>query len=71
MPQPASGTSIATNDDWGQASNAQQIQQLGFAPSNSLESAILVTLAPGAYTAIVEGLNGGTGVGVVGVYRVQ
>lgn len=67
----ASGTSIATNDDWGQASNAQQIQQLGFAPSNSLESAILVTLAPGAYTAIVEGLNGGTGVGVVGVYRVQ
>jgi len=60
---------IATNDDWGSASNAAQIQASGFAPSNSSESAILITLQPGAYTAIVSGVNGGTGVGLVEVYR--
>jgi len=37
-------------------------------PSNGLESAILISLAPGAYTAIVSGLNGGTGIGLVEVF---
>jgi hypothetical protein len=62
---------IATNDDWGSAPNAAQIQASGFAPSNALESAILVTLPPGAYTAIVSGAGGGTGVGIVAVYVVE
>ncbi len=62
---------IATNDNWGSASNAAQIQASGFAPSNSLESAILMTLAPGAYTAIVTGVGGGTGVGLIEVYEVD
>jgi hypothetical protein len=61
---------IATNDDWGNAANAAQLQASGFAPSNPLESAIYVTLAPGAYTAIVSGVNNGTGVGLVEVYKV-
>jgi hypothetical protein len=64
-------TVIATNDDWQQASNAAQIQAAGFAPSNPLESAILMTLPPGAYTAIVSGVNNGTGVGIVEVYAVS
>jgi len=61
-------TIIATNDDWVNAPNASLIQSSGFAPSNSFESAILITLDPGAYTAIVSGVNGGTGVGLVEVY---
>ncbi len=61
---------IATNDDWGSAANAAQIASSGFAPSNALESAIMMTLAPGAYTAIVSGVGGSTGVGLVEVYRV-
>ena len=40
----------------------------GIAPTNILESAILATLDPGLYTAIVQGKNGGTGVGLVEVY---
>ena len=70
---------IAANDDWGGAANASAIQAGGFAPPNSLESAILVTLAqesallvtlnPGAYTAIVSGSGGGTGIGIVEVFR--
>jgi len=59
---------IATNDNWQSASNAAQIQASGFAPSNALEPAIMMTLAPGAYTAIVQGAGGGTGVGLVGVF---
>ena len=61
-------TVIASNDDWQSASNAAAIQATGLAPANSLESAILVTLSPGAYTAIVSGVGGGTGVGIVEVF---
>jgi len=61
-------STIATNDDWQSASNAAQIQSSGFAPSHPLESAIYTTLVPGVYTAIVSGVNGGTGVGLVGIF---
>jgi len=64
-------TVVASNDDWGSASNASTLQASGFAPSNALESAIYVTLTPGAYTAIVSGVGGGTGVGLVEVYEVD
>jgi len=62
---------IGTNDDWGSAANAAQISASGYAPSNPLESAILVTLAPGAYTAIVSGAGGGTGVGMFEVFELD
>jgi hypothetical protein len=61
---------IATNDNWSGATNAAQIQVSGFAPSNPLESALLVTLQPGAYTAIMSGVGGTTGTGIVAVYAV-
>ena len=62
---------LATNDDWQSASNQAQLQAAGFAPSNPLEAAILINLPPGAYTAIVQGVGGGTGVSVIGVYEVD
>ncbi len=61
-------TVIATNDNWTEAANAAQIQTAIGAPSNTLESAILVTLQPGAYTAIVSGAGGGTGLAIVEVF---
>lgn len=61
-------TVIASNDDWGTATNASAIQATGFAPSSPLESVILITLNPGAYTAIVTGANGATGIGIVEVF---
>ncbi|HWH41330.1 MAG TPA: Ig-like domain repeat protein [Usitatibacter sp.] len=60
---------VATNDDWGSAPNAADIQASGFAPSDPRESAVMVTLPPGAYTAILSGVGGTTGVGIVAVYR--
>ncbi|HXE60755.1 MAG TPA: Ig-like domain-containing protein [Gemmatimonadaceae bacterium] len=62
---------VATNVGWRSAANAAQIQASGFAPSDPRESAILVTLPPGAYTAIVSGANGSTGVGMVAAYEVD
>jgi hypothetical protein len=62
---------IATNDNWQDAgNNSAQISAAGFAPSNPFESAIIVTLQPGAYTAIIGGVGGTTGVGNVEVYPV-
>jgi hypothetical protein len=61
-------TLILSNDDWQSAANAAAVQASGFAPSNTLESAILITLNPGAYTAIVRGAASGTGVGIVEVF---
>ncbi len=61
-------TVIGTNDNWPDAANAAQIQTAIGAPSNTLESAILVTLQPGAYTAIVSGAGGGTGLAIVEVF---
>jgi hypothetical protein len=61
-------TPIAQNNDWGQASNAAAIQASGFAPSDSSESAIMLSLNPGAYTAIVTGVAGGTGVAIIEVF---
>ncbi len=64
------GNVVAFNDNW---KNTQQstIQATGFAPPNDLESAILVTLPNGNYTAVVSGKNGATGVGLVEVYALQ
>src|SRR5947207_14223282 len=44
---------IASNDDWFTSSNAETISSYHRDPPNSIESALLVTLNPGNYTAIV------------------
>jgi YVTN family beta-propeller protein len=66
----ASDGTVISNDDWQSESNAADIQASGFAPADPRESAILITLNPGAYTAIVSGVGGATGVGIVEVYTV-
>jgi pimeloyl-ACP methyl ester carboxylesterase len=61
------GTAMASNDNWRDTQQAN-IQFAGIPPSSDLESAIVQTLVPGAYTAIVSGKNNGTGVGLIEVY---
>ena len=67
----AEGTLIASNDDWEQGSDSATIKQRGLAPNNPVESAVLAIPAPGNYTAVVSGVNNGTGVGSVEVYQLQ
>ena len=71
-----SGTTIATNDNWkindqtGQSQEAD-IRATTIPPTNDLESALVATLAPGNYTAIVRGKNNTTGIAVVEAYNLQ
>ncbi|MCA1658445.1 MAG: hypothetical protein LC627_04005, partial [Verrucomicrobiaceae bacterium] len=65
------GTLILSNDDWqDNTAQATALTAAGMAPSNNKEAAVIKFLAPGAYTAIVQGRNGTpTGVGLVEVYN--
>ena len=65
----SNGTLLIANNNWqdDQAQAAELIAD-GLVPTNSLESGIAATLSPGLYTALLAGLNNGTGVGLVEVY---
>lgn len=65
------GVVIASNDNWMDSPDMQTIIDDGLAPTEDKESAILAVLAPGAYTAILSGVNGATGVGLVEAYNLQ
>ena len=56
-----------TNDDW-KSTQAAEITATGAAPTSDLESAIVTTLQPGGYTAILRGKNNTSGIGLVEVY---
>ncbi len=63
----ASGTQIAANDDWRSNEDTILFQAPTLAPPRNEEAALVVALAPGQYTAIVEGKNA-TGVATVEAY---
>lgn len=67
----STGGLIASNDDWQDGAQASQIQQSGIAPTNSMESALRLTLSPGSYTAVVSGYGGGQGNGLVEAYEMD
>src|SRR5436190_4640397 len=61
------GTLIATNDNWRSDQEAEIIAT-GIPPTNDAESALVKTLPPGNYTAILRGANDTTGIAVVEAY---
>jgi len=65
----AAGHRLITIDNWQDVSNYGQVVAAGLAPSDSRESALSAALDPGAYTAVLRGLNNTTGVGLVEVYN--
>ena len=75
----STGTAIATNDNWrvtnigGILTSSQMMDIVAstIPPTNDSESAILATLAPGAYTAVVRGVNDGTGIAIVEGYNLD
>jgi hypothetical protein len=70
------GDKIGSNDNWriddatGQ-SQAADINASGAPPSDDKESALVMVLTPGNYTAVVAGKNGTTGIGLVEVYNLR
>jgi hypothetical protein len=61
------GMVFASNDNW-RSTQEGDIIATGLQPTNDAESAIVTTLVPGNYTAIVRGVGGTTGVALVEVY---
>ncbi len=72
----STGALIASNDNWGTtiiggiitSDQVAAIRASGYAPGDLRESAMIVSLPPGNYTAIVRGINSTMGVGLVDVY---
>jgi hypothetical protein len=73
LPDPAielhdqSGAIVASNDNWRDSQMAE-LTAAGLAPTNDKEAALIATLPPGAYTAIVRDANEATGIGLVEFY---
>ncbi|HKP03939.1 MAG TPA: choice-of-anchor Q domain-containing protein, partial [Chthoniobacterales bacterium] len=68
----SNGMLLVLNDNWQDDSvSAAQLTAHGLAPQNSLESGIFASLPAGAFTAILAGKNGGTGIGLVEIFNVQ
>ncbi len=64
-----SGTLLIANNNWqDDPAQAAELTADGLAPTDNLESGIAATLPPGLYTALLAGLNNGTGIGLVEVY---
>jgi uncharacterized repeat protein (TIGR01451 family) len=65
----SNGALLMANNDWQEnGAQAAELTAAGLAPTNPLESGIAATLPPGVYTALLSGLNNGSGVGLVEVY---
>ena len=64
------GERIQSNDNWRTHQQAE-VEATGVPPNADRESAIVRTLAPGAYTAIVSGVGESTGLALVEVYALD
>jgi hypothetical protein len=66
----SNGSLISSNDNWP-STQAQQIIDSGVAPSDDREVAIIATLNPGGYTAMVRDAANSEGVALVEVYNLE
>lgn len=62
------GQLVALNDDWNSGAQAGEIVGTGIPPNDPRESAVIATLVPGNYTAVVLGADGGGGIAQVEIY---
>jgi hypothetical protein len=67
----STGSAIASNDNWLEDVNWIDVRKNALSPTDQRESALVLHLPAGAYTAIVRGADGGTGIGLVEVYTLH
>ncbi len=67
----ANANVLATNDNWMDDPNMQQVSDAGLAPTDPNEAAIYDILPAGEYTAILSGVNDTSGVGLVEAYEID
>jgi pectin methylesterase-like acyl-CoA thioesterase len=63
------GDLMTANDNWqDDAASASELATIGLTPADDSESALVITLLPGRYTAVIRGNNGASGTALVEVY---
>lgn len=67
----SSGQKIAESDDWLDSADFETIAKTGFSPRDPLEPSLWLTLQPGAYTAMVKGVNNAEGTALPELYEVR
>ena len=67
----SNGAAIGSNDNWKESADRAEIETTGIPPGNDLEAAVIRTIPPGGYTAIVRGKNDTSGVGLVEIYNIR
>jgi hypothetical protein len=65
----SAGTKLASNDDW--TTDGTPVLVTGLAPASPMESGLVADLPPGAYTAVVSGVSGGTGIALFEAYHLR
>jgi hypothetical protein len=63
-----SNGAVLTNDNWRTGGQETEIQQSNLAPTDDREAAIIRTVPPGNFTAIIRGANNATGIGLIEIY---
>lgn len=66
----SNGNTLQTNDNWKDSPERSEIEATGIPPTNDLESAIIKTVNPAGYTAILRGASG-SGIAVVEIYNIR
>lgn len=66
----SNGNTLETNDNWRDSPERAEIEATGIPPSNDLESAILRSVSPAGYTAILRGKTG-SGIALVEIYNIK
>jgi hypothetical protein len=68
----ANGTIMLSNDNWqDDKASADLLTANGLALKDAKEAGVFTSLPPGAYTVILAGKSGGTGIGLVEIYNVK
>jgi len=68
----SNGVVLVANDNWqDDSTSSAQLTAHNLGLQNSMESGVFISLAPGAFTAILAGKSGGVGIGLVEIYNVQ
>jgi hypothetical protein len=65
------GMQVAFNDNWRESPQAEEISSLGLTPDSETDAALLLTLIPGNYTAVVRDAAGSTGVAQLETYELR
>lgn len=65
----SSGTVLRSNDDW-KGSQQAEIEAVNLGPAHDQEAALIETIPPGQYTAVVRGSGRTTGVGLIEIYNI-